>query len=115
LRRVLEARPKAHPGIRFNEFIVSIQNTDVDIGLRYGPKSSALPNNPAIRFARGTVFAATLVRNCYGLFSRSMTFHCRLTARRLAANVGAMNGSRRNWESCSLESNSATNKRYDEF
>src|SRR5262249_34633429 len=25
------------------------------------------PNNPAIRFARGTVFAATLVRDCYGL------------------------------------------------
>jgi len=25
------------------------------------------PNSPAIRFTRGTVFAATLVRNCYGL------------------------------------------------
>src|SRR5262249_18951887 len=46
---------------------VSIQNTDVDIGLRYGPKSSALPIIPAIRFARGTVFVATLVRDCYGL------------------------------------------------
>src|SRR6516164_3246447 len=30
-------------------------------------KKLGTPNNPAIRFARGTVFAATLVRNCYGL------------------------------------------------
>src|SRR5262249_22968673 len=30
-------------------------------------KELGTPNNPAIRFARGTVFAATLVRNCYGL------------------------------------------------
>src|SRR5262249_1153967 len=30
-------------------------------------KGLGTPNNPAIRFARGTVFAATLVRDCYGL------------------------------------------------
>src|SRR5262249_48555400 len=30
-------------------------------------KGLGTPNNPAIRFARGTVFAATLVRYCYGL------------------------------------------------
>src|SRR5262245_54739204 len=30
-------------------------------------KELGTPNNPAIRFARGTVFAATLVRNCYSL------------------------------------------------
>src|SRR5215475_4789454 len=30
-------------------------------------KELGTPNNPAIRFARGTVFAATLVRYCYGL------------------------------------------------
>src|SRR6516225_6065071 len=30
-------------------------------------KELGTPNNPAIRFARGTVFAATLVRDCYGL------------------------------------------------
>ena len=50
-----------------SSIIVSIQNTDVDIGLRYGPKSFGTPNSPAIHFTRGTVFAATLVRNCYGL------------------------------------------------
>src|SRR5262245_41701565 len=30
-------------------------------------KELGTPNSPAIRFTRGTVFAATLVRNCYGL------------------------------------------------
>src|SRR5262249_8784706 len=30
-------------------------------------KELGTPNSPAIRFMRGTVFAATLVRNCYGL------------------------------------------------
>jgi hypothetical protein len=30
-------------------------------------KGLGSPNSPAIRFTRGTVFAATLVRNCYGL------------------------------------------------
>src|SRR5262245_3761441 len=30
-------------------------------------KGLGTPNNPAIRFTRGTVFAATLVRDCYGL------------------------------------------------
>src|ERR1700730_5719718 len=30
-------------------------------------KGLGTPNSPAIRFTRGTVFAATLVRNCYGL------------------------------------------------
>ena len=30
-------------------------------------KGLGTPNNPAIRFARGTVFGATLVHNCYGL------------------------------------------------
>ena len=30
-------------------------------------KGLGTPNNPAIRFTRGTVFAATLVRYCYGL------------------------------------------------
>ena len=30
-------------------------------------KGLGTPNNPAIRFTRGTVFAATLVRCCYGL------------------------------------------------
>src|SRR6266702_5727194 len=43
-----------------------VQNTDVDIGLRHGPKGSALPisRNP---FHAGHDFAATPVRNCYGL------------------------------------------------
>src|SRR5262249_40055775 len=41
-----------------SSIIVSIQNTDVDIGLRYGPKSSALPIIPqsvsrGARFFRG--------------------------------------------------------------
>src|SRR6516225_1160317 len=49
-----------------SSIIVSVQNTDVDIGLRHGPKGSALPIIP-LRFTRGTVFAATLVRDCYGL------------------------------------------------
>jgi hypothetical protein len=30
-------------------------------------KELGTPNSPAIHFTRGTVFAATLVRNCYGL------------------------------------------------
>ena len=30
-------------------------------------KELGTPNSPATRFTRGTVFAATLVRNCYGL------------------------------------------------
>src|SRR6202007_347757 len=30
-------------------------------------KELGTPNSPAIRFTRGQVFAATLVRNCYGL------------------------------------------------
>ena len=30
-------------------------------------KGLGTPNNPAIRFTRGTVFAAALVRYCYGL------------------------------------------------
>src|SRR5262245_34629259 len=30
-------------------------------------KELGTPNSPAIRFTRGTVFAATLVRDCYGL------------------------------------------------
>ena len=30
-------------------------------------KKLGTPNSPAIHFTRGTVFAATLVRNCYGL------------------------------------------------
>src|SRR5262245_66586965 len=30
-------------------------------------KELGTTNSPAIRFTRGTVFAATLVRNCYGL------------------------------------------------
>src|ERR1700740_2354040 len=32
-----------------------------------GTKQLGTPNSPAIRFTRGQVFAATLVRNCYGL------------------------------------------------
>ena len=56
--------PSLTPG---SSIVVSVQNTDVDIGLRHGPKGSALPMFPQIRFARGTVFGATLVRNCYGL------------------------------------------------
>ena len=56
--------PSLTPG---SSIIVSVQNTDVDIGLRHGPKGSALPIDPAIRFARGTDFGATLVRDCYGL------------------------------------------------
>src|SRR6476660_1427952 len=72
--------PRAVPGFRCSflpdmpssmtsgsSIVVSVQNTDVDIGLRHGPKNSALPIVPQIRFTRGTVFAATLVRNCYGL------------------------------------------------
>src|SRR5437899_12763004 len=49
-----------------SSIIVSSQNTDVDIGLRHGPKGSALPisRNP---FHAGHDFAATPVRNCYGL------------------------------------------------
>ena len=52
-----------------SSIIVSVQNIDVDIGLRPSPWTKGLgtPNNPAIRFTRGTVFAATLVRDCYGL------------------------------------------------
>ena len=30
-------------------------------------KKLGTPNDPAIRFTRGTDFVATLVRNCYGL------------------------------------------------
>jgi hypothetical protein len=55
--------PSLTPG---SSSIVSVQNTDVDIGLRHGPKDSALPTsrNP---FRAGTGFGATLVRYCYGL------------------------------------------------
>ena len=70
--------PRAVPGFRCSflpdmpssmtpgsSIIVSVQNTDVDIGLRHGP-GLRTRNNPAIRFTRGTVFAVTLVRDCYG-------------------------------------------------
>jgi len=30
-------------------------------------KKLGTPNDPAIRFTRGTDFVATMVRNCYGL------------------------------------------------
>ena len=44
---------------------------EADRGRRHWPspwtKGLGTPNNPAIRFTRGTVFAATLVHNCYGL------------------------------------------------
>ena len=46
--------------------IDKFQSSDVDIGLRRDLSGSALPN-PAIRFARGTHFEASLVRFRYGL------------------------------------------------
>ena len=49
-----------------SSIIVSVQNTDFDWPSPW-TKGLGTPNNPAIRFARGTVFAATLVRYCYGL------------------------------------------------
>ena len=58
----LTCRPPWPRGVRSS---FSVQTTDIDIGLRRGPKGSAL--HPAIRFTRGTVFAATLVRYCCGL------------------------------------------------
>src|SRR6516164_3246444 len=39
-----------------SSIIVSIQNTDVDIGLRYGPRSSALPIIPQ-SVSRGARFS----------------------------------------------------------
>jgi hypothetical protein len=47
--------------------IVSIQITDDRHWPSLWTKELGTPNSPAIRFTRGTVFAATLVRNCYGL------------------------------------------------
>ena len=55
--------PSLTPG---SSIVVSVQNTDVDIGLRHGPTGSALPMFPQ-SVSRGHVFGATPVRNCYDL------------------------------------------------
>src|SRR6516225_5811845 len=72
--------PRAVPGFRCSflpdmpssmtsgsSIVVSVQNTDGRHWPSPWTKELGTPNSPAIRFTRGTVFAATLVRNCYGL------------------------------------------------
>jgi hypothetical protein len=50
-----------------SSIIVSVQKHRCRRWPSLWTKELGTPNSPAIRFTRGTVFAATLVRNCYGL------------------------------------------------
>ena len=68
--------PRVVPGFRYSfrpdmppsltpesSIVVSVQNTDVDIGLRHGPTGSALPRFPQSVSRGDWLFGASLVRN----------------------------------------------------